>query len=251
LIAVHRLRRLERKSPQERSMSKHLHREMDRLRQHLLTMGGMVEEAVQKSIASLLQRRPEIAREVVDGDARIDRMEVEVEEECLKILALHQPVADDLRFTAAIMKINNDLERMGDLAVNIAERALFLAEHAPIPVPDELRAMTDATVRMVRESLDAFVNSDSQTARRILQEDEQVDQYNRDIIAMLRRTMEHDPGVIDRALHLFSVSKYLERIADHATNVGEDVVYMVEGDIIRHRFARAVRDVKGSGASRV
>ncbi|MBI1849835.1 MAG: phosphate signaling complex protein PhoU [Planctomycetes bacterium] len=217
-------------------MSKHLCNELQKLRKHLLTMGGMVEEAVQKSVAGLLERKPEIAREVVSGDDRIDRAEVEVEEECLKVLALHQPVAEDLRFAAAVMKINNDLERVGDLAVNVAERAQFLATQPPIAIPVQLRAMADAASRMVRESLDAFVNRDVEAARRICGEDDQVDEYNREIIATLRRAMQSDPETIERALHLFSVSKYLERIADHATNVAEDVVYLVEGEIIRHRY---------------
>ncbi len=215
-------------------MSKHLCHDMEKLRRHLLTMGVMVEEAVQKSIAGLHQRRPEISREVIDGDDRIDRMEVEVEEECLKMLALHQPVAEDLRFIAAVMKINNDLERMGDLAVNIGERAAFLATQPPITVPPELRAMADASMRMVRESLDAFVKRDTSAARKICQEDDEVDQSNREIVVILRRKMQSDPDSIERALHLFSVSRYLERIADHATNIAEDVVYMVEGEIIRH-----------------
>jgi phosphate transport system protein len=216
-------------------MSKHLSRDIGRLKKDLLTMGAMVEEAVQKAIAAVRERRGELAREVIDGDDKIDRREVEVEEECLKLLALHQPVADHLRFVTAVMKINNDLERMGDLAVNMAERALYLANAQPIPVPHQLKPMMEAATRMVRESLDAFVNENAQSARRICGEDDEVDQLNREIIDEIREMMQNDPSTIDRGLHLFSIPRQLERIADHATNIAEDVVYIVEGEIIRHR----------------
>jgi phosphate transport system protein len=223
-------------------MSKHFHREMEGLRERVLTMGAMVEEAIGKSVAALKERRREMATEVVDGDAKIDRIEVEIEEECLKILALHQPVAEDLRIVAAVMKIDNDLERMGDLAVNVAERASFLAEKPPIAIPEQLEEMSVAAMRMVRESLDAFVKRDTEAARRICQDDDEVDQFNREIAGMLCELMQRDPDSIERALHLFSVSRYLERIADHATNIAEDVVYMVEGEIIRHgRWSPAKR----------
>lgn len=216
-------------------MPKHLQIEIRRLKKRILTIGVTVVEAIQKALTALHERREEIAREVIEGDRRIDRAEVEVEEECLKILALHQPVAEDLRFIAAVMKINNDLERMGDEAVNIAEHAAFLASTAPIPVPTQLKDMTEATMLMVRDSLDAFVNSDSRASRQVCARDDEVDQYNREIINIIWKMMEQDPKTIGRATHLFSVSRHLERIADHATNIAEDVVYMVEGKIIRHR----------------
>lgn len=218
-------------------MSIHLARDMEKLKKDLLTMGAMVEEAIYEAVTALRDRRPEVARDVIEGDDRIDRWEVEVEEECLKILALHQPVAKDLRFIASVMKINSDLERMGDLAVNIAERAAFLASLPPIPVPHQLGPMAEAAMRMARESLDAFVNCDSETARRICKADDEVDGYNREVIHELQELMERHPETIPRATHLFSVSRQLERIADHATNIAEDVVYMVEGEIIRHAGA--------------
>jgi phosphate transport system protein len=217
-------------------MSIHLHRDLEKLKKDILTMGVMVEDAIQKSIAALHEHRSQLAREVMDGDSRIDRFEVDIEEQCLKILALHQPVAEDLRFIAAVIKMNNDLERMGDLAVNIAERARCLVEEVPIPVPDQLRAMTDATKRMVRESLDAFVNRDAGRARAICTQDDEVDDYNRQIISELQALMVSDPRLINGALHLFSASRHLERIADHATNIAEDVVYLVEGEIVRHKL---------------
>ena len=219
-------------------MSLHLHRDLEKLKKDILTMGAMVESAVRKSIRALHERRASLAQEVIDGDERIDRWEIDVEEQCLKILALHQPVAEDLRFIAAVVKMNSDLERMGDLAVNIAEQALFLASEPPLPVPATLTAMSEAAMRMARESLDAFVNRNTSAARAICAQDDEVDQYNRDIIVELERLMEADPRTIGGRVRLFSVSRHLERIADHATNIAEDVVYLVEGEIIRHRSER-------------
>ena len=216
-------------------MPKHLQIEIEKLKKRLLAIGEIVVEAILKALTALQERQAEAAQEVIKGDRRIDRAEVAVEEECLKILALHQPVAEDLRFIAAVMKINNDLERMGDEAVNIAEHAVFLANSDPIALPPRLNDQTEAAMRMVRESLAAFVTGDAHAARLICAEDDIVDQYNREVINMVGRMMERDPKTIERAMHLFSVSRHLERIADHATNIAEDVVYMVEGKIIRHR----------------
>jgi phosphate transport system protein len=216
-------------------MSKHLQIEIERLKRRLLAFGTIVVEAMQKALLALEARRAEIARQVIEGDHRIDRAEVAIEEECLKLLALYQPVAEDLRFIAAVMKINNDLERMGDEAVNIAEHAVFLSQAEPIPVPPQLNKISMAAMRMVRESLDAFVNRDVFEARRIGAEDDEVDQLNREIINSVWDIMKKDPKTIERATHWFSVARHLERIADHATNIAEDVVYMVEGKIIRHR----------------
>ena len=215
-------------------MAKHFQMEIDRLNRRLLAIGGTVVEAIQKALLALEARRNEIAAQVMDGDRLIDLEEVEVEEECLKLLALYQPVAADLRFIAAVMKINNDLERMADEAVNIAEHAAFLARYDPIPLPPQLKDMTEAALRMVRETLDAFVKGDAEEARRICSADDQVDRLNEEIIRWVWHMMQKDPGTIERATHLFSVSRHLERIADHATNIAEDVVYMVEGRIIRH-----------------
>jgi phosphate transport system protein len=216
-------------------MARHFQREIERLKQHLLVIGATVVEAIQKALLSLEARRAEIAGQVMEGDGRIDQGEVEIEEECLHLLALYQPVAEDLRFIAAVMKINNDLERMGDEAVNIAEHAVFLSRNEPVPMPPQLKAITEAALRMVRESLDAFINSDVEEARRICAEDDEVDRLNQEIIEWVWAMMRKDPNTVERATHLFSVARHLERIADHATNIAEDVVYMVEGNIIRHR----------------
>jgi len=216
-------------------MSKHLKNDLERLERQLLGLGARVEEAVRKSIAALESRRSDLALEVMGGDPQIDAVEVEIEEECLKVFALHQPVANDLRFVAACLKINNDLERIGDLAVNIAERSASLDRELPFPMPDELNSMTECTTIMLRESLDAFVRSDVRLAQHVIGRDRTVDEANRRIIVSMVQHMKSGPGKVDAALLILSASKNLERIADHATNIAEDVVYMVDGEIIRHR----------------
>jgi len=216
-------------------MSIHMTRDMESLKKNLLSCGALVEQAIEKSIIALRDRKPDLAQEVIDGDAEVDRWEVEVEEASLKILALHQPVADDLRFVASVMKANNDLERIADYAVNISERARFLARHEPIPVPDQMWSMTRTTLEMVSGCLDAFVQRDAAAARAVCAQDDVVDDANVELIQELRCMMQEDVETIERALHLFSASRYIERIADLATNIAEDVVYMVEGEIIRHR----------------
>ena len=215
-------------------MSKHLQIEIERLKKRLLAIGASVVEAIQKALLALEARRGEIAEQVIAGDQEVDQNEVQIEEECLKLLALYQPVADDLRFITAVMKINNDLERIADEAVNIAEHAAFLARTGPVPVPPQLGEITRAAMRMVRESLDAFVAGDVGEALRIRDEDDEVDRLTREIIQEVWKLMRKDPETIERATHLISVSRHLERIADHATNIAEDVVYMVDGRIIRH-----------------
>jgi phosphate transport system protein len=216
-------------------MSKHLERDLDNLQRDLLTLAASVEEAIHKAIRALQQRDLELARQVIDGDNVIDEEENHVEEECLKILALHQPVAVDLRRITAAMKINTDLERMADLAEDIAERALRLAQLPEIPIPEDLQRMVDLTTSMVRQSLDAFVNLDTRLARVVCRLDDEVDRYNNVIIDDLIRLMQRSPEMIEPGLSLFSATRHLERIADHATNIAEDVVYLAEGEIIRHR----------------
>jgi phosphate transport system protein len=216
-------------------MAKHLTRDLENLQHDIVSLAAAVEEVLYKSIRSLQERDIDLAREVIHDDRRIDLQENEVEEECLKILALHQPVAIDLRRTATILKINTDLERMADLAVDIAERALVLAEPPHFPIPDRLQRMTDLTTSMVRQALDAFVNLDPPQARRVCRLDDEVDRYNREIIQEIIAVIRRTPELLEPGLSLFSVTRHLERIADHATNIAEDVVYLVEGEIVRHR----------------
>src|SRR5438477_7082488 len=216
-------------------MSKHLERDLENLQRDILTQAGAVEEAIHKAIRALQERDAQLAQQVIDGDAEIDQEENHVEEECLKILALHQPVAVDLRRIASALLINVDLERMGDLAEDIAERALTLVRPPYIPIPAMLQRMTDVTTTMVRQSLDAFVNMDSQLARSVCELDEEVDRYNDEIIDELIALMRTAPAMVEPGLSLFSATRHLERIADHATNIAEDVIYLVEGEIVRHR----------------
>jgi phosphate transport system protein len=216
-------------------MSIHLQRDLEHLQRNLLAMAAAVEDAVHKAILALRERNVQVAQSVVEGDSQIDQDENYIENECLKILALHQPVAVDLRRIAAALKINNELERMADLAEDIAERAIHLAEQPPITIPHRLQNMTDLTSTMVRESLDAFVQMDARQARRICRLDDQVDELNEQIIHELIDLMQASPEMVSPGLSLFSATRHLERIADHATNIAEDVIYLVEGEIVRHR----------------
>jgi phosphate transport system protein len=217
-------------------VTRHLHRDLDGLKKELLAMGALVEEATSKAILALVNRRPELAAEVRSGDDLIDTREVEVEEHCLKVLALHQPVAHDLRFIITVMKVNNDLERMGDLAVNIAERAAFLIARDPIAVPLPIQELGEKVRAMVRGSLDALVNRDPTLARQICADDDEVDAINRDFYTRLQEAMRNNPDIIERAINVLSASRHLERMADSATNIAEDVIFMVEGEIVRHRL---------------
>jgi phosphate transport system protein len=218
-------------------MSKHLERDLERLQHDILRMAASVEDAIHKATRALYDRDADLAREVIAGDNEIDAEETHVEESCLKILALHQPVAIDLRRIAAVIKINSELERMADLAEEIAERALNLAELPHVPVPEKLERMADLTTSMVRQSLDAFVNLDTRLARVVCRLDDEVDRYNRAMVDELIRIMRESPALVEPGLSMFSATRHLERIADHATNIAEDVVYLVEGEIIRHRPA--------------
>jgi phosphate transport system protein len=217
-------------------MSKYLERDLSRLQRDILAQAGAVEEAIHKAIRSLQQRDASLARQVIEGESEIDLEENNLEEECLKILALYQPCAIDLRRVASALLINVDLERMGDLAEDIAERALVLARPPHIPIPSRLQLMTDVTTGMVRQSLDAFVNMDSRLARTVCRLDDEVDGHNAEIIAELITSMRTSPTLVEPCLSLFSATRQLERIADHATNIAENVIYLIEGEIVRHRL---------------
>lgn len=215
-------------------MAIHLSRDLENLQRRVLSLAAAVEQAIDRAMRALFDRDLQLATALMESDTPIDMEENQIEEDCLKILALHQPVAVDLRRVASILKINSDLERMADLAVNIAERAIALARGPEIPVPPLFRQMTDLTNTMVRDSLDAFVKLDAALAKRICRMDDEVDRYNRDIIDQVSAFMKKAPANVDAGLHLFSAARHLERIADHATNIAEDVVYLVDGKIIRH-----------------
>jgi phosphate transport system protein len=215
-------------------MSKHLQRDLDGLKREILSIGSMVEESITRAIHSLDTRRLDLAEEVIAGDREIDEREVHVEDECLKILALHQPVAADLRFVVAVLKVNNDLERMGDLAVNIAKRSKYLAKHESLESEIGLEYMGQQVNRMVRQSLDALVRTDVVLARRIMDEDEEIDELHRKTYKTVRKLLKTDPNSSDVVIQWLSVSKHLERISDLATNIAEDVIFLVDGEIVRH-----------------
>lgn len=216
-------------------MTTHLQREIDRLKKEILFMGAEVESALRKAVEALITRNSKLAEEVIKSDEEMDQLEVEIEEECLKILALHQPVAIDLRYVIAILKINNDLERIGDLGVNIAERAVYLSSHAPIDLPLDFRGMAEMAQLMLKRSLDALVNLDTTLARQVRASDDEVDAINRYMYTLMEDYIKENPQRISEVLHLLSASRHLERVADQATNIAEDVIYMVEGEIVRHQ----------------
>jgi phosphate transport system protein len=216
-------------------MSIHLIRDIETLHRSLLSMCAMVEDLVHKAVDELGKSNSEQTPDLIERDDEIDRWDVRIEEECLKILALYQPVAIDLRRIATVLKITAELERVADLGVNIVERARGLATCAEINVPDKLREMARLALDMLHRAIDAYVELDSQLARSVAQRDDEVDELNREIIEELIQTMQRDPTLIEPGMHLFSASRHVERVADHATNIAEDVVYLVEGEIIRHR----------------
>lgn len=198
-------------------------------------IASMVEDATNKALFAVEDRRIELAEKVINEDENIDKREVQVEENCLKVLALHQPVAADLCFIVTVLKVNNDLERMGDLAVNIAERALYLAAHPQLEVTPDFTQMAKDVRNMVRASLDSLTNKDTELAREVLAMDDKVDEANRNMFEIMEEQMRKDPDTVKRAGCFLSISRHLERIADPATNIAEDVVFMVEGELIRHR----------------
>ena len=215
-------------------MSKQLQRGLDQLRQDLIAQVGVVEQMIQLSVRSLVERRTDLADRVIETDTEVDEQDIRIEEECLKLLALHQPVATDLRWLATVIKVNGELERMADLACNIAERTKALDLHPLFPVPDELNEMVAAVSEMVRDALDAFVEGDANKAVTVMQSDDDVDALNRVVIANLLERMQEDPEQIAPAMQCFSASRHLERIGDLAENLGEEIIYLVRGEIIRH-----------------
>jgi phosphate transport system protein len=215
-------------------MTKHFQTEIDRLKKRILHLAALVEESLQMAVRAVNDRSVETADRVIDGDPVIDSLEIEVEEECLKILALHQPVAADLRYVVAVLKINNDLERIADLAVNIAERARDQARCAHMAVAFDLTAMVNRAVQMVRKSVDALVAQDTVMAQEVRAEDDIIDDMHRSTFRLIQQLISENPDKVEYLVCLLSVSRNLERIADHATNIAEDVIYMIEGEIVRH-----------------
>ncbi len=217
-------------------MERHFDEELKQLSQELLKMGGLVEEAVSRSVKGLVDRDQVLTEDVIRSDDAINMMEVEIEETCLKLLALHQPAGSDLRFITMVMRIVNDLERMGDQAVNIAERALDLFKQPLLKPLIDLPRMAALAQKMVKNSLDAFVNRDAKLARTVCQSDDEVDNLNDQIFRELLTYMIENSSAITRAVDLILIGRHIERIADHATNIGEDVIYLVQGKNIKHHL---------------
>ena len=218
-------------------MQRHFHEELESLKQTLLAMGGLVEEQIRQVMRALVERDDALAQSVVERDQQVNAYDIEVDETCVNLLALHQPAAGDLRFITTAMKIVTDLERMGDQAVNIAQRVLELNQEPQLKPYIDLPRMAEKAQRMVKESLDAFVARDTELARRVCAEDAEVDALKEQIFRELLTFMMEDPRTIPRAIRLILISRFLERLADHATNIAEMVIYLVDAKMVRHTLA--------------
>ena len=226
-------------------MERHFEQEIALLREQLLMMGGRAEASTKKALRALERREPALAEEVLEDDHAIDRLEIEIEERCVRLLALQQPMARDLRFITAALKISNDLERVGDHAVNIAGSTLRLADQPLLKPLVDIPRMADLATGMLHEALDAFVRHDAESARRLVLRDDEVDELNRQVFRELLSFMVGDPATITRAMELVLVARNLERVADLATNVAEEVVYIAEARIIKHHAEESAAEEGG------
>lgn len=215
-------------------MSIHFTMAMDGLHRDIVAMCSKVEETISASVKGLQQRSGELAAELQVRDREINQLDIHLEEECLRILALYHPVANDLRRVTAVLKIAGELERVGDIAVNLADRAASISLFPDFPMPAMLSNMTDKAIAMLHQSIDAYVDLDADLARRVCAADDEVDELNVILLEKLRHDIVQDVKIAEPGLHLFSAIRQIERVADHATNIAEDVVYLVEGTIIRH-----------------
>ena len=215
-------------------MPVHLHREIEKLKKKILAMSSSVQEAIEQAVEALNGRNLRLAERVIQMDAAIDQSELDIEEDCLKILALYNPVAQDLRFVVAVLKINNDLERMADQAVNIAERAKSLAVIERIVIPKDLAELADVIQLMLKNILQALIQMDTKLAREVIQTDDRADAKHREMYRLVQENMRQHPDQIECQINIISISRNLERIADQITNIAEDIVYLVEGNLVRH-----------------
>lgn len=223
-------------------MNLHLQREVEQLKRQILELSAEVERDVRTAVRAVETRDEALAKAVVERETRTNALEVDVEEECLKILALHQPVASDLRYIVAVLKINHDLERIGDLAVHIAERALSLCDQPPLNIPFRLGEMADKAQAMLKKVLDAFVNLNETWAREVCAADSEVNAIKRNVCQRVRDAVMQTPARFDPLVQVMHIARHLERIADHATNIAEDLIYLVEGRIVRHTPEVSGRD---------
>ncbi len=218
----------------KKMIRKHFSRELEKIKKQILSLGAKVEEQVRMATQAVEAHDAELAKQIIKSDFEIDEMEVEIEEECLKILALHQPVAVDLRFIVAVIKINNDLERIGDQAVNIAERVDIIAKRDLSEFFFDYTAMGEKVQDMLKMSLDALINMDYDMAHSVVMRDDEVDQIKSDAYDRIKKAMSKHPDKIGYLINLLLISRHLERLADHATNIAEEVIYLIEGEIVRH-----------------
>ncbi|RJQ55004.1 MAG: phosphate transport system regulatory protein PhoU [Nitrospiraceae bacterium] len=214
--------------------------ELEHLKETILKMAMTVEAAIKDSVRSLVERDSDLARRVVEEDRKINTLDVQVDEECIRLLALKQPMGKDLRFITTAMKITTDLERIADNAVNIAERALELNEEPLLKPYIDIPRMSRIAQGMVRDTIDAFINEDKQLSKDVIMRDDEIDELNETVLKELMFIMTQDPTTVSRAVKISYISKYLERIADHATNIAETVIYMVDGKIIRHMLPEQI-----------
>lgn len=217
-------------------MTIHLIRDLESLHRDVVSMCTMVEDIIHKAVDELGRTSKTLADELREQDKVIDQWDVKIEEECLKLLALHQPVAIDLRRIAAVLKITGELERVADLGVHIAERSKGMGEYPNVHVPERLKQMAQIALNMLHHSIDSYVELNTKVAQHVIEEDDLVDDMNKEIIDGLVDAMKQTPDVIEPAMHLFSASRHIERVADHATNIAEDVIYLVDGAIVRHGY---------------
>lgn len=223
-------------------MCTRLQREIDRLKARVISLATLVEERFKMAVKAVESKDVELAKAVIEGDEEIDRIEVELEEDGLKILALHQPVADHLRYIIAVIKLNNDLERIADLAVNIAERVVSMNHADTVPIPFDFYSMCEKVQEMLKKSLDALVNKDLGLAYEVCAADDDVDAIKKAAQNQFIEECRKRPEKLESLMHLFLTSRHLERIADHTTNIAEDVIYMITGEIHRHRGRPAPYD---------
>jgi len=229
-------------------MPKRLQKEIEKIKKMVLSVGAMVEERIRMSIKAIETWDAGLAEEIIRRDYEIDELEIEVEEECLKILALHQPVAVDLRFLIAVIKINSELERIGDEAVNIAHRVQNISRRRKLVLSFDFTVMAEKAATMLRMSLDALVNLDLDLAFKVLTLDDEVDRMHREVYDRIKEVMSHNPDYVGYLINLYTNSRHLERVGDHSTNIAEEVIYLIEGEIIRHRAKQEALLAGASGA---
>jgi phosphate transport system protein len=215
-------------------MPKHFHRELEKLKKSILSLGAMVEERVYMATKAIENRDSDLADKIINSDYEIDEMEVDIEEECLKILALYQPVAVDLRFITAVIKINNDLERIADEAVNIAQGVKYISKGKKQHFDFDFYSMAEKSEAMLKKSLDALVNMDVDLAFKVCLLDDEVDKINGEAHSIVKDAIKDNPDHVEYFINMLLISRHLERIADHATNIAEEVIYLIEGEIVRH-----------------